>query len=100
MNILTKEQLYKAAPSLFTQGAAEHTSERYQPIATYDIINVLLQEGFYPTKATQSASRHQERKAFANTWSDFDIKIIKSRMEVYFLNWSWSTLTMACLRIG
>lgn len=65
MNILTNEQLYKAAPSLFTQGAAEHTSERYQPIATSDIINVLLQEGFYPTKATQSASRHEERKAFA-----------------------------------
>ncbi len=65
MNILTNEQLYKAAPSLFTHGAAEHTSERYQPIATSDIINVLLQEGFYPTKATQSASRHEERKAFA-----------------------------------
>ncbi|HAT9261843.1 TPA: DUF932 domain-containing protein [Legionella pneumophila] len=65
MNILTTEQLYKAAPSLFTHGAAEHTSERYQPIATSDIINVLLQEGFYPTKATQSASRHEERKAFA-----------------------------------
>ena len=65
MNILSREQLYKSAPSLFTRGAAQNTSERYQPIATSDIIDVMLQEGFYPTKATQSASRNVETKAFA-----------------------------------
>ncbi|EHL30482.1 DUF932 domain-containing protein [Legionella drancourtii] len=65
MNVLTIEQLYKAAPSLFTRGAAVHTSERYQPIATSDVIDRLLQEGFYPTKATQSASRSEEKKVFS-----------------------------------
>lgn len=65
MNILTTEQLYKAAPSLFTRGAADHTSERYKPIATFDVIDRLLQEGFYPTTAKQSVSRSEERKMFA-----------------------------------
>lgn len=65
MNMLTKEQLYKNAPSLFTHGAAAHTSERYKSIATYDVIDSLLQEGFYPTTATQSATRSAEKKVFA-----------------------------------
>ena len=65
MNILTTEQLYKTAPSLFTRGSALNTSERYQPIATSDIIDKLLLEGFYPTSAKQSLSRTQEAIAFA-----------------------------------
>lgn len=64
MNVLTKEQLYKKAPSLFTIGAAVHTSERYKSIATYDVIDSLLQEGFYPTTAKQSATRSEEKKMF------------------------------------
>lgn len=65
MNILTTEQLYIAAPSLFTKGAAEHTSERYKPIATFDVIDRLLKEGFYPTTAKQSVARSKERTMFA-----------------------------------
>jgi hypothetical protein len=65
MNILTTEQLYKNVPSLFTRGAAEHTSERYQPIATIDVIDSLFQEGFYPTVARQSMSRTKDKKDFA-----------------------------------
>ena len=65
MNTLSTEQLYKLAPSLFTRGAALNTSDRYQPIATSDIIDVMLEEGFYVTKAVQSASRNEEKKAFA-----------------------------------
>ncbi len=66
MNILTKEHLYKAAPSISTQAAAEHSRKRYQPIDTSNIINV-LPERLLSNQRNKSASRHKERKAFVIT---------------------------------
>lgn len=56
-------------------------------------------------KGSIQPRRHNQRvdmkkgRPLQNTWSDFDIETITSRMAVYFLNWYWSTLTMVCPRI-
>ena len=63
-NVLTTEQLFKNVPSIFTDGSADRTSEKYQPISTSAIIEKLKSEGFYPTWAAQTMSQNPERKAF------------------------------------
>ena len=64
-NTLSKEQLHRSVPSIFTIGQSSRTSERYQQISTANIIEKLIQEGFFPTWATQTISRNKELKAFA-----------------------------------
>ena len=63
--ILSKEKLFKLAPSIFTQASSHKTSTKYSPIATEQIIEKLMSEGFFPTWATQTKSLKQESKAFA-----------------------------------
>ena len=63
--VLSKEKLFKLAPSIFTQASSHKTSNKYAPIATEQIIDKLMSEGFFPTWATQTKSLSQESKAFA-----------------------------------
>ncbi|HCR5301706.1 TPA: DUF945 domain-containing protein, partial [Legionella pneumophila] len=63
--ILSKEKLFKLAPSIFTQDSSYKTSPQYSPISTEQIIEKLMSEGFFPTWATQTKSQNQESKAFA-----------------------------------
>lgn len=63
--ILSKEKLFKLAPSIFTQESSHKTSAQYSPISTEQIIDKLMSEGFFPTWATQTKSQNQESKAFA-----------------------------------
>lgn len=63
--VLSKEQLFKAAPSIFTKASSHKTSLRYQTISTEQIIDKLMSEGFFPSWATQTKSQCQESKPFA-----------------------------------
>ncbi|KTD70357.1 hypothetical protein Lsan_0039 [Legionella santicrucis] len=63
-NYLTIDMLRRKAPSIFTQESAEHTSDKYQHISTINVIEGLMQEGFYPTWAHQSNCRMETKKAF------------------------------------
>lgn len=63
--VLSKEKLFKLAPSVFTQARSHKTSDKYQSISTEQIIDKLMSEGFFPTWATQTMSQCQESKAFA-----------------------------------
>ncbi|HAU0661270.1 MULTISPECIES: DUF932 domain-containing protein [Legionella] len=63
--VLSKEKLFKLAPSIFTQASSHKTSNKYAPISTEQIIDKLMSEGFFPTWATQTMSQRQESKAFA-----------------------------------
>lgn len=63
--VLSKEKLFKLAPSIFTQASSHKTSNKYAPISTEQIIDKLMSEGFFPTWATQTMSQCQESKAFA-----------------------------------
>ena len=61
---LNSNELFRKAPSIFTQGCSERTSEKYQPISTATIIENLSQEGFLPTTAMQSNCRLENKKAY------------------------------------
>ena len=50
---LTLENLHRNVPSIFTNGKAQRTSDKYQPISTIKIVEGLKTEGFLPTWATQ-----------------------------------------------
>jgi hypothetical protein len=52
-NTLSLETLQRKVPSIFTDGSAERTSNKYQPISTARVIDGLLGEGFMPTWAAQ-----------------------------------------------
>lgn len=62
---LTNDQICKAAPSVFAESGAAHTSERYTHIPTIHLVEALRQEGWFPVKATQSASRSDEKRGYA-----------------------------------
>ena len=63
--VVSKEKLFKLAPSIFTQASSHKTSNKYAPISTEQIIDKLMSEGFFPTWATQTMSQRQESKPFA-----------------------------------
>jgi hypothetical protein len=63
-NFLTLNELHRKAPSIFTEGCAERTSNKYQPISTATIIEHLRQEGFMPTDARQSNCRLKNKMAY------------------------------------
>lgn len=65
MQHLTINQLARVVPSLYTQEGHEKTSARYQPISTAMVVEKLMSEGFYPTKAFQTGSRTLEKKQFS-----------------------------------
>ena len=61
--VLSNDQLYSAAPSVFATSAFE-MSERYQQIPTIDVVEMFRREGFFPVAAFQSSSRIDERRNF------------------------------------
>jgi len=65
MQHLSMDQLARVVPSLYTQEGYEKTSNRYQPISTAMVVEKLMSEGFYPTKAYQTCSRTQEKRMFS-----------------------------------
>ncbi len=56
-NTLSLEMLQRQAPSIFSENSAERTSDRYQHISTFKVIEGLIKEGFLPTWAAQSQCR-------------------------------------------
>jgi hypothetical protein len=61
---LSKDQLRHKVPSVFTESASIHTSEKYKLISTLEVICGLESEGFVPVKAVQTQSRNLENKPF------------------------------------
>ncbi|MGQ3890150.1 DUF932 domain-containing protein [Legionella sp. CNM-1927-20] len=50
---------------MYTENGYEKTSDRYQPISTAMVVEKLIKEGFYPTKAYQTSTRTKEKKLFS-----------------------------------
>ncbi len=65
MQHLTIDQLAHLVPSLYTREGHENTSDRYQPISTAMVVEKLMSEGFYPTKAFQTSSRIKGKNLFS-----------------------------------
>ena len=60
---LTTEQIRNQAPSIFTTVPHSRTSESYQFIPTYKILEAMTNEGFLPVRAQQTRTRLAQRKA-------------------------------------
>ncbi len=62
--VFTMDELRTVAPSVFAQGKAGKCSEKYRYIPTSDVVEGLMQEGFYPTFAKQQNTRQEGRQGF------------------------------------
>ena len=55
--VMSSDQLRRAAPSIFADRPWDKMSERYSFIPTNHVIEKMEREGFFPVKATQSRTR-------------------------------------------
>ena len=74
--ILSNEQLRKAAPSIFAEQPWEQVSEKYKFIPTITVLDELRKEGFLPVKAVQSKTRIEGK-------GDFTKHLIRFRHQDY-----------------
>lgn len=61
---LTRHQIANVAPSVFSTHAADDRSQRYTFIPTYDVVEALQGEGFFPVSARQINARSETGSAF------------------------------------
>lgn len=61
---LTQDQIKRKAPSAFTEGSYEKTSDKYSPISTYTVMQGLFDLGFGVTHAMESNTRNKDRSGF------------------------------------
>ena len=61
---LTQDQIAQKAPSVFTRGSYELTSDRYAPISTFDVLKGLYDLGFGVTHAMESTTRKENRVGY------------------------------------
>ena len=64
-HFLNEDEIRKLAPSVFARDAHPSRSERFAPIATYDVIKALHKEGFGVVGAVQSRALYEDRKNYA-----------------------------------
>lgn len=56
MQVLSNDQLFRIAPSIFAQESAANTSEKYRFVPTVEVLDALRGEGFFPVKVAASRS--------------------------------------------
>lgn len=56
-SILNQRQLEAAAPAIFTEEAAPHTSNRYGFISTASVLGAFEDQGYFPVQAKQDQAR-------------------------------------------
>lgn len=61
---LSEDELRRLGPSIFATPAHESRSERFQPIATIEILRGLMDEGFMPVGAKQGNPRDDSKREF------------------------------------
>jgi Domain of unknown function (DUF932) len=83
MQVLSNEQLFKIAPSIFAQQADINRGERYRFVPTIEVLNALRDEGFQPVKASSSRAKTPEGLEYVKhsirlrRESDLDTKMAK-----------------------
>ena len=60
MQVLSNEQLFKVAPSIFAKHAAVDRSERYRFVPTIEVVDALREEGFMPVKVQASRAKSED----------------------------------------
>lgn len=62
--VLSRDQIAKLAPSVFAKGPSARMKEKYRFVPTVQVLDALVNEGFYPVLATQKRSRAESRVLF------------------------------------
>ncbi len=57
---LSNEELFKAAPSIFSENPIEGVSSRYAFVPTYSVLDTFREAGYYPIMASESKVRNDE----------------------------------------
>jgi hypothetical protein len=57
LSVLSDDEMFKIAPSIFAQHPAFDRGERYRFVPTIEVVNALRDEGFNPVKATASRAK-------------------------------------------
>lgn len=65
MNVLSHDQIRRAAPAVFATQPEEHVSERYGFIPTIQVVEALQDQGWYPVRAQQTRSKAEARRSVA-----------------------------------
>lgn len=63
-HVLSEDELFRLAPSVFATTAHESRSERFKPIPTIEIVRGLAKEGFQVVGATQGKTRVEGKEDF------------------------------------
>lgn len=63
-HVLTEEELFSRAPSIFATQAHESRSQRFKPIPTIDVVRGLSKEGFHPVGVKQCRTRDESKREF------------------------------------
>lgn len=64
MQIMTRDALRSAAPSIFTRSAYHKMTPRYRVAATADVIDLLEDIGLFPVRAQQSRCRLADKRDY------------------------------------
>jgi len=61
---MSNEQLYKAAPSIFSESPIDGVSDRHAFVPTYSLLDTFRALGYYPVMASESKVRLDENQGF------------------------------------
>lgn len=64
MNVLSNDQLYRIAPSIFAREQAVGLSEKYRFAPTIDVLEALRSEGFHPVSVAASRSKTDDGRDY------------------------------------
>lgn len=61
---LTNEELFKVAPSIFSENPIEGVSDKYAFVPTYKLLDTFRDAGYYPIMASESKVRDEENQGY------------------------------------
>ena len=89
MKTMTNDQLRTVAPAVFADAPAGHTSNRYDFVPTYAVVDILRQAGWNPVRATQARVNKADRFGLQKHRVDFareDTDLGAERVELALIN--------------
>lgn len=105
MQVMTRDQLRTAAPSIFTRTPYHRMSDRYRPAYTIDVVNLLEDIGLLPVRAQKSRCRLPDKRDYVKHMirfrrsEDIDAGRGEEIGEVVLTN-SFDGSTAYCLMLG
>jgi hypothetical protein len=61
---LTNEELFKVAPSIFSENPIDGVSDKYAFVPTHEVLDTFRDSGYYPIMASESKVRDEENQGY------------------------------------